>query len=77
MNKKTTSVGRVLALVILSGTALACYAQAQVGGDECRGAEIRNRRDVDLCVTRCIDDGCRTHCHDQERWSHEHNCWAD
>jgi hypothetical protein len=79
MNSKI--VGRLLAGVLFSGGLVACYAHvdagAGAGGEECRTVEVRNSHDVEVCRTRCGDEGCRTHCADSERWSREHHCWAD
>jgi hypothetical protein len=56
-----------------------CYGQATVTGPnvECRNVEVRSHHDVEVCRTRCGDEGCRTHCAEQERWAHEHRCWVD
>ncbi len=52
----------------------ACYAE---GGVECRNVEVRRPHDVEVCVQRCGDEGCRTHCHERERYAREHRCWVD
>jgi hypothetical protein len=76
---RTRIAGKVLAMAMAATGLLACYAQAQVGGgtEECRTVEVRNRHDVEVCVSRCSDEGCRTHCSEQERWSRQHRCWVD
>jgi hypothetical protein len=69
-------VGKVLA-ACMSATLLACYVQASTGGEvECRNV-VRRRADVEECVTRCSDEGCRTSCRERERWSREHRCWVE
>jgi hypothetical protein len=78
--KKTgRAVGRVLAAMVCATLGVACVARASVGGEgeECRNVEVRNRHDVEVCRTRCGDEGCRQHCAERERWSREHRCWAD
>jgi hypothetical protein len=71
-------VGRILGALLAGFLGVACYAQATVGGgEECRNVEVRNRHDVEVCHAHCNDDGCREHCAERERWSHEHRCWAD
>jgi hypothetical protein len=77
--KATGIVGRALALLICGGGMLACYAQATVGTptEECRTVEVRNRHDLEVCHSRCTDEGCRTHCTERERWSREHRCWVE
>jgi SH3-like domain-containing protein len=71
-------VGLVLALVTLGATAAACRVEATTTEprEECRTV-VRRRADVESCVTRCNDDGCRTHCRESERWSREHRCWIE
>jgi hypothetical protein len=71
--------GKLLALCVAGTGVLACYAQASVGTptEECRTVEVRNRHDVEVCRTRCSDEGCRTHCAERERWSREHRCWVE
>jgi hypothetical protein len=73
-------VARFLVVLFWAGiVGAACVAQATVGpgGEECRNVEVRNRHDVEVCHQRCGDEGCREHCAERERWSHEHRCWAD
>jgi hypothetical protein len=76
---QTNSIlGRVIALSLGCAGMTACYAQATVGPtEECRTVEVRNRRDVEVCNTRCGDEGCRTRCAERERWSREHRCWIE
>ena len=72
-------VSKLLALCMAGTGVAACYAQATVGTptEECRTVEIRNPHDVEVCRTRCSDEGCRTHCAERERWSREHRCWVE
>ncbi len=71
-------VGKLLGLCMAATGGVACYAQATVGpSEECRTVEVRNSHDVEVCRTRCSDEGCRTHCAERERWSREHRCWVD
>ncbi len=57
---------------------LACYVGTAAGPtEECRNVEVRNRHDVEVCRARCNEDGCREHCAERERWSHEHRCWVE
>jgi hypothetical protein len=74
-----TKIAKKLTAVALGGVGvLACYAGVAAGPtDECRTVEVRNRHDVEVCRTRCNDEGCREHCAERERWSHEHRCWVD
>jgi hypothetical protein len=75
--KSKNLVGKILASVLFSGGLLACYASVNAGTTECQNVEVRNRHDVEVCRTRCGDEGCRTHCAERERWSREHRCWVD
>jgi len=77
--KRSGIVGKVMALFICGGGMLACYAHASVGVpvEECRTVEIRNSHDLEVCRTRCGDEGCRTHCSERERFSREHRCWVE
>jgi hypothetical protein len=70
---------QVVAALLTLGASAACYGQATVTGPsvECQNVAVRNHHDVEVCRTRCGDDGCRTHCADQERWAHEHRCWVE
>ncbi len=78
---RTNFIGKVLATLICSGTLLglgACYVEAHSGPavEECRNT-LRRRGDVEVCRTRCNDNGCRSRCEEQERWSREHHCWLE
>jgi hypothetical protein len=75
-------IGKVMALSICVGGLVglvACTATVQAGAptEECRTVEVRNRHDVELCTSRCGDEGCRTHCSEREQWSRQHRCWVD
>lgn len=70
-------MGKVMALAICGVGVTACYASVQGGTEECRTAEVRRPQDVQVCVSRCGDEGCRTHCHERERWAREHHCWVE
>jgi hypothetical protein len=71
-------VGRALGTVVAGALAVACYARVETGPrEECRTVEVRNRHDVEVCTTRCTDDGCREHCRERERWSRAHRCWVE
>jgi SH3-like domain-containing protein len=69
--------GWFLALGVM-GTTMACYVEASSTAprEECR-TTVRRRADVEACVTRCNDDGCRTHCRESETWSRQHRCWVE
>jgi hypothetical protein len=74
--QRANLVVRVLALCMCAGL-MACYVEASAGSNvECRNV-VRRRADVETCVTRCNDDGCRTRCREHERWSREHRCWVE
>ena len=76
--KRARIVGKLLASFVALMGGAACYAQATVGPpEECRTVEVRNSHDVEVCRTRCGDEGCRTHCAERERWSREHRCWVE
>jgi hypothetical protein len=71
-------IGKVMALSICGSGLVACYASVQTGPtEECRTVEVRNRHDVEVCNTRCGDEGCRTHCAERERFAREHRCWVE
>ena len=77
--KSTKIVGKLIALFLVGSAFVACYADVQAGGGaevECRNT-VRRRGDVEVCRTRCGDEGCRTRCVEQERWSREHHCWVE
>ena len=74
--KRTTVVGKLLALMIAGVGVAACYAEVSGPTVDCRNT-VRRRNDVEVCRTRCGDEGCRTRCADQERWSREHHCWVE
>jgi hypothetical protein len=74
----TKLVGKMLAGILCCFGVMACYATVQTGPtEECRTVEVRNRHDVEVCVTRCGDEGCRSHCREREQWSRQHRCWVD
>jgi hypothetical protein len=73
--KSTSFAGKVVTLVAVAIGISACYVEAQ-GPVECR-TRFHRRHDVEVCRTRCGDEGCRTHCQEEERWSREHHCWAE
>jgi hypothetical protein len=71
-------IGKVMALGICGVGLAACYASVQTGPtEECRTVEVRNPHDLEVCRTRCTDEGCRTHCAERERYSREHRCWVE
>jgi hypothetical protein len=71
-------VARIMAVTIVGAGLVACRAEVVAQPtEECRTVEVRNPHDVEACVTRCGDEGCRTHCHERERWSREHRCWVE
>jgi hypothetical protein len=72
---RTNLPSKLLAFLVVAAGMSACYVEAS-GPVECRTA-LRRRHDVEVCRTRCGDEGCRTHCDEQERWSREHRCWAE
>jgi hypothetical protein len=76
---RAKKLARVLSVVFCGMGFLACEAEVGVSHptEECRTVEVRNRHDVEVCVSRCGDEGCRTHCSERERWSREHRCWVD
>jgi hypothetical protein len=75
---RTKILGRVMAAWIGGVGLTACYASVSATPtEECRTVEVRNRRDVEMCNTRCGDEGCRTHCAERERFSREHRCWVE
>jgi hypothetical protein len=45
--------------------------------EECKTVEVRNPHEREACVTRCGDEGCRTHCRENERVAREKKCWVD
>ncbi|MGO9836326.1 MAG: hypothetical protein ACLP1X_19155 [Polyangiaceae bacterium] len=72
----TKFVSKLLAACICAGT-MACTVQATTGTtEECRTV-VRGRHDVEVCVSSCGDEGCRTRCRERERWSREHRCWVE
>jgi hypothetical protein len=74
---RTKSIGKLFAAILFSGTVLACYAHVETGGqEECRTV-LRNRGEVENCMTRCHDGECKTHCQEQERVARERHCWVD
>ena len=76
---RTGIIGKLMAVGAAAMTVVACYAQATVGGptEECRNVEVRRPRDVEVCRSRCTENGCREHCSEQERWAREHRCWVE
>jgi hypothetical protein len=75
--KRSRIVGAAIAAFLAMGSLAACNAEVRTGGDvECRNT-VRRRGDVETCRTRCGDEGCRTHCVEQERFSREHHCWVE
>jgi hypothetical protein len=71
-------VARILAVVFCGSGPLACQAEVVAQPtEECRTVEVRSRHDVEVCVSRCGDEGCRTHCSERERWSRQHHCWVE
>jgi hypothetical protein len=75
---KAISLSRAIFVAALLGSGtVACYARVEGPREECRTVEVRNRHDVEVCHTRCTDEGCREHCRERERWSREHRCWIE
>jgi len=69
--------GSVLILSICGAGLTACYVRATTEPtEECRTV-VRNRRDVEVCTTRCNDERCRTSCRERETWSRQHRCWVE
>lgn len=77
VRKPAQFVGKLLALAVV-GSVMACVVEesSRAPTEECRTV-VRRRADVETCVTRCNDDGCRTHCREQETWSRRHRCWLE
>jgi hypothetical protein len=73
---RTKIVGKLLAGAICGMGLMACYVEASGPTVECRDV-VRNRHDVEVCVSRCGDEGCRTHCNEREQWSRQHRCWVE
>jgi hypothetical protein len=71
------TIVRVVTAAVCGTGFVACTVQASGPSVECRTVEVRNRRDVEVCVSRCGEEGCRTHCRERERWAREHRCWVD
>jgi hypothetical protein len=69
--KRSILFRSLLALSFVSSALVACAHEV------CSTAEVRGPRDVEVCRTRCNDEGCRQHCAERERWSREHRCWVD
>jgi hypothetical protein len=69
--KRMSIAGSLLAVAFFGSWVVACATE------ECRTVEVRNPRDVEVCRTRCNDNGCREHCAERERWSREHRCWVE
>jgi SH3-like domain-containing protein len=77
VGKPARWVCKLLTLGVLTSL-VACMVEesSRAPTEECRTV-VRRRADVDACVTRCNDDGCRTHCREQETWSRQHRCWLE
>lgn len=77
IRKHTKWMGRLLALGMVGGL-MACVVEtnARAPEEQCRTV-VRRRADVETCVTRCGDEGCRTRCREQETWSRQHRCWLE
>jgi hypothetical protein len=74
---RTKIVGKAIAVLFAGLSVAACYAQVSTGGEvECRNT-VRRAGDVEVCRTHCGDEGCRTRCAEQERYSREHHCWVE
>lgn len=75
--KRNRTLSRLMALFLVASSA-ACVVHEYPAGEreECR-TTVRRRGDVEVCRTRCGDEGCRTRCVEQERWSREHHCWVE
>ncbi len=78
MTMRAKIAKKVAALSLGAIGVVACYVGPAAGPtEECRNVEVRNRHDVEVCRARCNEDGCREHCAERERWSHEHRCWVE
>lgn len=70
-------VGKLVFALIAMVSVGACYVEPAGPDVECRTVEVRRKGDVELCKTRCGDEGCRTRCAEKERWAREHRCWVE
>ena len=68
MMRTATVVKAIVALIATVGVG-ACYVEPAGPAVECRTVEVRRKGDVEVCKTRCGDDGCRTRCGEKERLS--------
>ena len=67
-------------LAVAAPSLLACRAETRVEAaphEECRDVVVRRRRDVEVCHSKCNDEGCRTKCREHERLARERRCWIE
>ena len=65
--------------IVVGVAAIGCRAEvaAEPAHVECRNVEVRSRRDLEVCTTRCNDEGCHKRCHEHARYAHERHCWVE
>lgn len=81
MNGKKLA-GGLLMLGVLTVSVVGCRARVYAGPADgphevCRTVTVRTRGDLDRCVTRCGDQGCRTRCQESARYARERRCWVE